>query len=79
VPTSKKTSKVSAPLQRTSSASSFNGEGRRTSGEISVLRLKIRIMEHTLLVPITDEQSSKTIDWLCEECASRYFKSDLLS
>jgi hypothetical protein len=45
---------------------------QRPLGE--VLRLKIRVLEHTLLVPVGSEHLNETVEWLCEECAQRYLR-----
>ena len=42
----------------------------------AVMRVKVRIKDKLFLVPIPPEGSqSKTIGWLCDEAADRYYKS----
>ncbi|ODN05135.1 Tonsoku-like protein [Orchesella cincta] len=61
-------------IRRTLSSSSLaNG---RTSDEHhkqqEVLRLKIRILDNVLLVPVDENHRDETIEWLATESASRY-------
>jgi len=62
-------------MRRNVSASSISSNMISRKPDISkVLRLKIRILEHMLLVPVDENQMEETISWLCNECSTRYMR-----
>ncbi|CAL8069747.1 unnamed protein product [Orchesella dallaii] len=63
-------------IRRTVSSSSLSNN--RTNDEPhkrEVLRLKIRILDKMLLVPVDENHMNETIEWLAIESASRYRRS----
>jgi len=39
-----------------------------------VMRLKVKILETTLLVPVDSQNMNESVEWLCEQCAQRYLR-----
>ncbi|CAG7787116.1 unnamed protein product [Allacma fusca] len=61
-----------SPSKTDASRSQQSSKFIRTMSQEIPLRLKIDIMGTKILVPVV--QLDKTIDWLCQETADRYFK-----